>query len=354
MFDKNITKWFGNLTVKGLRKELYSRGYTGISKAKKSVLQDMLLDALTKEHPDTETTITEELASTSVIVEEIRPLTDDELDFDKVINFFNQEEERDKSQLVRDLAYSINTVLDRMADKLIEECKEKGMTSLELSNFRSFIATEVVDRNLHITADLPTIADCYADKFHRVLTKLCDMTIAYKKAKKEVEKLKEQQPCLTKPDYVRIIDSINMELDKEIIHYKEEGEEEDADQDDINRLVEGLKRQKIQAKDYSEFIEELVNNLMIPIFKFCRTKGKLTVLQGNYDVLVKDYDTLCEKYHRLYKSHGINVLRGFAVKEEDKAKLKKMFRDLAMKYHPDHGGDMEMMQFVNDLKAKLC
>ena len=38
--------------VKGLRKELYSRGYTGISKAKKSVLQDMLLDALIKKHPD--------------------------------------------------------------------------------------------------------------------------------------------------------------------------------------------------------------------------------------------------------------------------------------------------------------
>lgn len=58
-----------------------------------------------------------------------------------------------------------------------------------------------------------------------------------------------------------------------------------------------------------------------------------------YDSSWKDYD--------FGKMFGNNTP---AIKEEDKPLYKKMYKKLAMVCHPDKGGTLEDMQFVNKLK----
>ena len=67
---------------------------------------------------------------------------------------------------------------------------------------------------------------------------------------------------------------------------------------------------------------------------------------SEYMILYFDYSG---RYQKLLNSSGSST----DIFSKNKDKWKRMLKDMAMKYHPDHGGDHEMMIWVNEIRKEL-
>ncbi len=117
-----------------------------------------------------------------------------------------------------------------------------------------------------------------------------------------------------------------------------------------------------KENDDTEFYKEIKNTIkehsfLHLLFYDLSTKEEVAKLikklieEYKYEKGQKDY------YSKLYFEWG-NKSSSFNGSSNDifsrnKDKWKKLLKDMAMKYHPDHGGDHNMMIFVNEVRKEL-
>lgn len=89
------------------------------------------------------------------------------------------------------------------------------------------------------------------------------------------------------------------------------------------------------------------------VFGVLRNKSYLGELQNNYKAQQQYYSSYYEEFKSNYSSNNSSYFNigQSTYTEEEKAKLKKIYKVLALKFHPDKlDGDSDMMVFVNKLK----
>lgn len=93
------------------------------------------------------------------------------------------------------------------------------------------------------------------------------------------------------------------------------------------------------------------------VFGVLRNKEYLKELQNSYKAKQKSYEYYSSYYENFKSNHSNGNSSGYFnsgqsnYTEDEKAKLKKIYKVLALKFHPDmNNGDADMMKFVNKLK----
>lgn len=93
------------------------------------------------------------------------------------------------------------------------------------------------------------------------------------------------------------------------------------------------------------------------VFGVLRNKEYLKELQDSYKAKQKSYEYYSSYYDNFKSNYSNGNSSGYFnsgqsnYTEDEKAKLKKIYKVLALKFHPDmNNGDADMMKFVNKLK----
>ena len=126
----------------------------------------------------------------------------------------------------------------------------------------------------------------------------------------------------------------------------------DCLEDDYNKLKGTLKEKNLCAK-----IRELIPTKILVVancFSLSSNEDILKLIKG----LSKEYLSVekdMQNYRTLYWKHLNLSMSGNSndIFTKNKDKWKKVLKDMAIKYHPDHGGDHELMVWVNEIRKEL-
>ena len=128
----------------------------------------------------------------------------------------------------------------------------------------------------------------------------------------------------------------------------------DCLENDYNKLKDTLKEKNLCAK-----VRELIPTKILVIancFSLSSNEDVLKLIEGlskeylEVEEDMKNYRSLYWKYLNLSMT---NIENSNDIFTKNKDKWRKAFKDMAMKYHPDHGGDHEMMVWVNEVRKEL-
>lgn len=123
-------------------------------------------------------------------------------------------------------------------------------------------------------------------------------------------------------------------------------------EDDYNKLKDTLKEKNLCAK-----IRELIPTKILVVancFNLSSNEDILKLIEGlskeylEVEEDMKNYRSLYWKYLNSSMTRNSNDIF-----TKNKDKWRRMLKDMAIKYHPDHGGDHEMMVWVNEIRKEL-
>lgn len=125
----------------------------------------------------------------------------------------------------------------------------------------------------------------------------------------------------------------------------------------VKKKHEKILKKYINAKTkFEKKYEDRTYDYCYDVFGVLRNKEYLKELQDNYRAQQQYYSSYYENFKSNYSNNynsGYFENRESTYNEDDKAKLKKIYKVLALKFHPDRNNDdADMMKFINTLKEK--
>lgn len=163
-----------------------------------------------------------------------------------------------------------------------------------------------------------------------------------------------------------------MDIDSEIV-WDEISKKLDSLQEKVNAEFQQTEEYKTKVKQeaiikkYNEAkaafakkyeIDEREYDYCYDIFAVLRNTEYLKKIKREYKSK-KEYEEKSRSYQQEYNSnynsysgYGMDSFHTNAYSEKEKEYLKKFYRVLAVKYHPDVTGETETMQFINKLKEE--
>lgn len=229
----------------------------------------------------------------------------------------------------------------------------------------------------------------YSDvKFERPIKTAYKISIHDKSYRDDKGKVRKRQFYLTTIKYYDLVDyswydcimpsKVNdiaeeMGINPEIL-WKVIEEKLDALQDKVNAefaeteeyqtkkmqdsIIQAYQKKKVEfAKEYE--VQENEYDKCYDIFGKLRNPDYLEKIKNEYKSRKASEDKKrsyqgdsYSNYNKYSGSGGINTMRERGYSEQEKVYLKKFYRVLASKYHPDVTGETETMQFINKLKEQ--
>lgn len=229
----------------------------------------------------------------------------------------------------------------------------------------------------------------YSDiKFERPIKTAYKISIHDKSYRDDKGKVRKRQFYLTTIKYYDLVDyswydcimpsKVNdiaeeMGINPEIL-WKVIEEKLDALQDKVNAefaeteeyqtkkmqdsIIQAYQKKKVEfAKEYE--VQENEYDKCYDIFGKLRNPDYLEKIKNEYQSRKAREDKKrsyqgdsYSNYNKYSSSGGINTMRERGYSEQEKVYLKKFYRVLASKYHPDVTGETETMQFINKLKEQ--
>ncbi|WP_333860042.1 hypothetical protein [Clostridium sp.] len=125
----------------------------------------------------------------------------------------------------------------------------------------------------------------------------------------------------------------------------------------VKRKHEKILKEYIKAKAaFEKKYGDRTYDYCYDVFGVLRNKEYLKELKDNYRAQQQYYSSYYDNFKSNYSNNynsGYFENKQSTYNEDDKAKLKKIYKVLALKFHPDmEEGDSDMMKFINKLKEQ--